>query len=324
MDWGDLRFFLAVAEEGSLRAAARRLEHSQPTVGRRVHALEDELGVALFDRLPGGHSLTAQGEALLPHARAMREAAEALDRQLAGKAGGISGSVRVAVGESVGNFLSSRVAELRDALPEIQWELAESHVVVSLSRREADIAVRDVRPETGDLFVSNHGRMRFAIYGSAAYVETHRARRRVALEECDWIGYEEEHRFLPSARWRDERTGQTPLRAGLLELRLDPACGSRRRRPGHPALFLGRRRSASAARGCADPRAGCGPVAGGPPRPAAPGLDSRGGGLPRRSLRPASARAGGLASPEAPLMDGRVPLTPVRPPRFARRPPPAR
>ena len=215
LDWDDVAVFLAVAERGSLRGAARQLGISQPTAGRRVQALERDLESALFDRLPEGHQLTAAGEALLPHAEAMREAADAIRREVDGSLVEPEGRVRVATGDSTGRFLASRIDRLAALAPGIDWDLAESHLLVSLSRREADLALRDVRPETGDLVVSKHGTMAYAVYGARDYVDrTPEARGRRRFARCDWVGYEEAHAFLPSARWLRER-GVGRLRMGF-------------------------------------------------------------------------------------------------------------
>ena len=112
-DWNDLRVFLTLAREGSLTAAARRLEVSHPTVSRRVKALEDSFGARLFDRLPDKFVLTAAGEGLLEDATAMERAAESLHRRSAGLGDTVHGTVRLSAGEAMTAFIASRLPRLR-------------------------------------------------------------------------------------------------------------------------------------------------------------------------------------------------------------------
>src|SRR5580692_3574263 len=95
MEWSDLRIFLAIAREGTLGAAARKLGQSQPTMGRRLRALEQAIGHTLFQRTGDGFVLTDEGSAVLPHAERMEEDAVALQRQLAGHGRQLEGLVRL-------------------------------------------------------------------------------------------------------------------------------------------------------------------------------------------------------------------------------------
>lgn len=152
-DWNRARAFLVTAEEGSFSAAARALGQAQPTLGRQVAALEDELGVALFERVGHRLQLTATGLDLLEHVRAMSEAATRFSLVAAGQSQELAGPVRIAASEAVSAYLlPAAVKEVREAHPGIEVEIVVSNSASDLRRREADIAVRHFRPEGDDLF----------------------------------------------------------------------------------------------------------------------------------------------------------------------------
>lgn len=151
-DWTRVRAFLATAEEGSFSAAARRLGMAQPTLGRQVAALEEELGVALFERGPRGPVLTETGAALLPHARAMGEAAAALSLGAAGRSQSVEGLVRLSATATLAvHVLPPLLTRLRAAAPGIEIELSVSNDIADLRRREADLALRHARSVDPDL-----------------------------------------------------------------------------------------------------------------------------------------------------------------------------
>jgi DNA-binding transcriptional LysR family regulator len=151
MDWDSMRFdwtaaraFLAVAEEGSLSAAARRLGLSQPTIGRQVAALEAQLGLALVERAGRGLVLTPGGADLLDHLRAMGAAAARIGLAAAGHSQVIEGLIRITTSEVYAAFLLPPViARLRAAHPGIAVEIVASNQPTDLLRREADIAIRN-------------------------------------------------------------------------------------------------------------------------------------------------------------------------------------
>jgi DNA-binding transcriptional LysR family regulator len=173
-DWDLLRSFLAVARLGSLSAAARDLGTTQPTVGRHVDALERQLGMSLFTRSPGGLIATEAAADLLPHARAMEAAAGALMRAATGAAGGGRGTVRIAAGIIVGaHVLPPLLRELREAYPGIVLELALSNRSEDLLRRDADIAVRMVRPVQDALLARQLGVVTIGLFATQDYVARH-------------------------------------------------------------------------------------------------------------------------------------------------------
>lgn len=146
-DWNQAKAFLVTAEERSFSAAARALALTQPTVGRQVSALEEALGVALFERIGRSLSLTPAGLDLLEHVRAMGEAAGLVSISASGQSQSISGQVCITASDVVSTYhLPPVVARLREVAPEIEIEILASNALQDLRRREADIAIRHVRP----------------------------------------------------------------------------------------------------------------------------------------------------------------------------------
>lgn len=151
-DWNRARAFLVTAEEGSYSAAARALGLTQPTVGRQIAALEEELGVALFERVGHGLEPTEAALELLEHARTMGRAANALSLAAAGQSSAIDGSVRITASQLISSYLlGPLVARVRRDHPGIRLELVATNAVQDLRRREADIAVRNAPPAHDDL-----------------------------------------------------------------------------------------------------------------------------------------------------------------------------
>lgn len=153
-DWNHARAFLVTAEEGSLSAAARALGMTQPTLGRQVAALEDELGIALFDRVGRGLELTEAGDSLLAHVRAMAEAAGSLSLTATGKSQSIEGTVRITASEIYAAYLLPPILPLiRQKAPDLTVEIVARNDISDLQRREADIALRNAPPE-GDTLIA--------------------------------------------------------------------------------------------------------------------------------------------------------------------------
>ncbi len=152
VDWTLIQSFCAVAEEGSLSAAARRLGQSQPTTGRHVQALEQALGLELFRRVPRGLRLTRAGQDIYTHAAQMKQAAARLRLVAEGRADDLAGSVRITASVIMAHFtLPPILADIRIRHPEISIELVPSDTTENLLFREADIAVRMYRPTQPDV-----------------------------------------------------------------------------------------------------------------------------------------------------------------------------
>ena len=143
MDWSDVKIFLAIARNGTLGAAARALGQSQPTMGRRLKALEAAVGHALFQRTSDGFVLTDEGSAVLQHAERMEEEAVSFERELDGQGKQLEGTLRIASSDWFGtHVLTPILARLVADNPRLTIELLTDARIYSLARREADLAVR--------------------------------------------------------------------------------------------------------------------------------------------------------------------------------------
>lgn len=178
-DWSLVRSFLAALDQGSLLGAARLLHLSQPTVGRHIAELESQLGVVLFERTGRGLVPTRTALQLCDAARGMEAGALQLARTLAGVQTQSSGTVRITVSVPVAVMLMPPLlARMRLVLPDVQVELVSSNQVSNLLRREADIAVRMVRPDQSSLIARKVGNV-----GLGAYAHRHYLARRGALRQ---------------------------------------------------------------------------------------------------------------------------------------------
>ena len=171
-DWDDIWLFLAVAQAGSLSAAARRERLAIATVGRRIHALEQALGLRLFDRLPDGYALTPEGRDFVPLAEDMQGVADAISRRSENtEADG--GTVRIIANDWDVRFLSTRWRQLSMALPDIALELAHSHMTINRARRDADLAIVTALPAIGELIARKLKPMAYGIYGASTFLDAH-------------------------------------------------------------------------------------------------------------------------------------------------------
>jgi DNA-binding transcriptional LysR family regulator len=198
LDWTLTRSFLAVAESGSLSAAARLLNLSQPTLGRHIAELEEALDLTLFHRRARGLVPTGAAKALLPHARAMRDAAAGMSLAAAGKSESLAGTVRITASRVVSHhLLPQMLATLRRAEPEIQIELVPSDDTENLLFREADIAVRMYRPTQLDVITSHLCDMPIGLYAAQSYLEIHPAPDSLdALMAHDFVGFDKSDLML--------------------------------------------------------------------------------------------------------------------------------
>ncbi len=171
-DWNRARAFLITAEEGSLSAAARALGVAQPTLGRQVKALEEELGVALFERVGKGLELTPGGLELVEYARAMADAAGQISLAASGQSLSIEGTVRITATEVTSAFiLPPIIAKLRRLEPGIMIDLVATNSMRDLRRREADIAIRSARPSDPQLIARKLRDTEARLFASAGYLD---------------------------------------------------------------------------------------------------------------------------------------------------------
>lgn len=186
-DWGLIRSFLAALEAGTLLGAARKLNTSQPTLGRHIAELESQLGMVLFERTGRGLIATASARQLAEAARTMESGALQLARSVSGAQTQVTGTVRLTASQPVACVLLPPVlAAMREALPDIQVELESSNTVSNLLRREADIALRMVRPTQTSLIARKIGQVRVGAYASRDYL----ARRGVPARAQDLLQHE--------------------------------------------------------------------------------------------------------------------------------------
>jgi DNA-binding transcriptional LysR family regulator len=171
-DWNRARAFLITAEEGSFSAAARALGTTQPTVGRQVAALEQELGVTLFERIGTTLELTASGLDLVDHVRAMSDAATKVSLTATGKSSSIVGTVCITASEAISaHLLPPIIGRLRIDHPGIEIEIVASNQPRDLHRREADIAIRNFRAVQPDLIAKKLRDSRAHMYAAPEYLK---------------------------------------------------------------------------------------------------------------------------------------------------------
>jgi len=171
MDWGDVRVFLAIARCGTLGAAARQLGQTQPTMGRRLRALENAVGQTLFQRTAEGFVLTDEGQAVLSFAERMEEEALAFTRSLAGATQQLTGSLRVSSSDWFGiHVLTPVFATFLSRHPQLSIELITDSRRYSLSRREADLVFRITPFDEPDVIQRKIMDMNYALYGHADLV----------------------------------------------------------------------------------------------------------------------------------------------------------
>jgi DNA-binding transcriptional LysR family regulator len=189
-DWGLIRSFLAALEQGTLLGASRVLHTSQPTVGRHIAELETQLGVVLFERTGRGLLPTTTALDLAKSARAMEDGANQMARTLTGAQEQTRGTVRITASVPVAvTLMPPLLAKMRRTLPDIQIELVSSNQVSNLLRREADIAVRMVRPEQGTLIARKIGEVALGAYAHRNYLARREPLRKPAdLLQHDLIG----------------------------------------------------------------------------------------------------------------------------------------
>jgi DNA-binding transcriptional LysR family regulator len=186
MAWDDLRVFLAVAETGSLSAAAKRLGVTQPTVSRRIADLESSVGEALFVRSAEGAAVTSFGESLLEPSRRMAEWAAEVERAAARAETSPQGTVRITAPPGVAfDFVAPFAAWAREKLPDVRLEVLSSIQYLDLSRREADLALRFAAPAQRDVITIASVEIAVGAFASEAYAKT--LPRKCRLRDVAWI-----------------------------------------------------------------------------------------------------------------------------------------
>ena len=203
LDWDDLRVFAALAEEGSLAAAGRRLRVDHVTVARRVASLEDRTGLKLVDRRQKKTVLTAAGHKIADHARRMQDEAFSLERTLLSSRADLAGDIAVTVPPLLAmEWITPKLAGFFDTHPGIRLTLMAEARIASLTRREADIAMRLSRPTDEMLVGRKVGRVRYRLFATADYLA------RVPEPERRYVLFDDAFRELPHQVWLRSIVGE--------------------------------------------------------------------------------------------------------------------
>lgn len=197
-DWNRVKAFLIAAQEGSLSAAARAMGVAQPTLGRQVSALEQELNVTLFERVPHGLALTQSGLELIEAAKAMGVAANDLSLIASGQSQLLEGTVCISASElDASTYLPPVLKKIRAQEPGIIIEVVVSNQASDLQRREADIALRNFRPTQPDLIARKLREEPVWMYGSKKYIQSLGSPDSPKdLSDVSIIGYERTDQYL--------------------------------------------------------------------------------------------------------------------------------
>jgi DNA-binding transcriptional LysR family regulator len=190
-DWNQARAFLAVLETGSLSSAARVLKQTQPTIGRQITALEDQLGVALFERAGRSLQVTQTGQDIADHVRAMADAASRMSMVASGQSQAIEGDVRITVSDIFGAHILPPVLDrLREIAPKIRIDVVATNDISDILRRDADIAIRNVRPTEPELIARLVHDAKAHFYASRSYLDRRgRPQTKDDLQHHDFVSF---------------------------------------------------------------------------------------------------------------------------------------
>ncbi|RKP48487.1 LysR family transcriptional regulator [Trinickia fusca] len=215
MDWDDTRIFLAVQRERTLRGAAKTLDLDQATVGRRIAALERSLSATLFLRTSDGYVLTPAGELALKAAEKMEHAAHELVRHTHGVDTRLEGDVRVTTTDSIAQeFLIPAIVRLHAKHPDVRVLLSTSTQTLNLAKREADIAVRTIKPENPDLIARRLARWPMGLFASKGYLKKRgEPNPGTAFAGHDIVLY---HSYMPGSGNRAPTLAGEPIHAGRI------------------------------------------------------------------------------------------------------------
>ncbi|WP_299138743.1 LysR family transcriptional regulator [uncultured Tateyamaria sp.] len=215
-DWNHMRAFLATVDAGSLSAAARQLGLTQPTVGRQITALEQELKLALFERTGRALQLTDAGADLLAQARSMSDAAARISLMAQGRTQALDGTIRVTASDMMSAYvLPATLMQLRSVAPRLRVDVIAANDIRDILKREADIAIRHVRPTDPDLIARRISDASAHLYASKSYVATHGMPQAIAdLSDHDFISMGNDDAFVAAMEERGLPVGHGNLRAG--------------------------------------------------------------------------------------------------------------
>ncbi|AJJ20152.1 LysR family transcriptional regulator [Yersinia intermedia] len=211
MDWNDLRFFLAVARTHSLTRTATKLKVSQSTVSRRIGALESSLQTRLFIHHQTGYFLTDAGQKVLQYAEEVERKILSLESGVSGLDLRPAGKVRLATAVTLASHLIiPALPRFTARFPDILLEIITGVNTVSMSRNDADLALRLIRPEQDSLKIRKVGSMASAVYGTETYLQQYPAPESHPLEGRGFITWDTSYSHLPSSKWLNETYPNTP------------------------------------------------------------------------------------------------------------------
>lgn len=213
MNWEDLRVFLAVARAGSLSGAARHLGVDQATISRRLAALEEELGVRLVDRLPRASRLTKVGSAILTEVVEIEEKSFSVVRKCQAFTTAAKAKLSITAPPILArHFIAPHINELSNSYPDLQLSILSEPQFVSLSKMEADVALRLSAPIDDTDIAKKIGRMKFALYAASDYAQ------RDTPNEWAFIGYHESQSDFAHKRWLYEVVGKRRVACEVADL----------------------------------------------------------------------------------------------------------
>jgi len=213
MNWDDLRYLVAIHRHRSYARAARALAVDPTTIGRKLGALEHDLGTRLLRRTADGHALTPAAQALIPLIEQIELGAIAVERRVRDAGEPVAGAVRITAGDGLMNYvLAPALPRLRASHPGLRVELVGDLEVLDLARRESDVALRLVRPSSSVLVASKLAQVTYGLYAAEGYLRTHRRPQNLTdLRDHDWMDYTHAGAKVPALAW---------LRAQLAPARL--------------------------------------------------------------------------------------------------------
>lgn len=211
LQWDDARVFLAIARMGTLTRAAKLLGLGVATMTRRLDRLEAALGVKLFSRHQNGYFLTDDGTALVGRAEVLEQAGQAFGTAAMNQ---VAGTVRLATAENLANpLVIPSLGSLLQAHPDLTLEVVTGSTTINLHRRDADLAVRMIKPTDGNVTLRRIGTLGFGLYGSPSYLAGRTSKSHSSVLESDQlIGWVETYSHLPSAQWINRALAGRPAR----------------------------------------------------------------------------------------------------------------
>lgn len=219
VSWDDVQVFLAVGRAGSISGAARQLAVNHSTVLRRIGSLEHALGVRLFDRLPSGYALTASGNEFGEQLAGVADRMEAAQRRLMGVDEEIKGTIRLTAPDTlVHGLLMPLLRQFRTRYPAVQIQVVENNSFLSLTQREADVAVRGSNRPPENLVGRRVGEIQTALYAAKAYLKT--LPRGHTFDDYAWVASDESLSHLEQAKWLAKRVA-----AARVAMRVDSLVG---------------------------------------------------------------------------------------------------